>query len=353
MSKLSYPETPTVDQTDDYHGTLVSDPYRWLEDTDSQETKAWIKAQNDLTFRYLNQIPNREDIHQRLSELWDYPKQWAPIKRGDRYFQLRNTGLQNQDLLYVFGSLDDEPRLLLDPNTLSEDGTAAVVQWAASPEGRWLAYAVSESGSDWMTWRVRDVDTGDDLPEKLEWSKFSEAYWRKDSSGFYYSRYDSPESGEDYTAQNYYQKVYFHRLGEPQSQDRLIYERPDHKEWGFSAEVSADDRYLVLNVWQGTDVRNRIFYQDLAADQPVVELIPQLEAAYLFVGNDGPVFYFQTNLDAPKGRLIAVDITQPKKDFWRTILPETSDTIETIKRVNGEFIVLTPVSYTHLRAHET
>ncbi len=340
MPKLTYPQTTTTDQKDDYHGTLVSDPYRWLEDTNSQETKAWIEAQNDLTFRYLDAIPERENIRQRLSELWDYPKQWAPIKRGDRYFQLRNTGLQNQDLLYVFRSLEDIPRVLLDPNTLSDDGTAAVVHWTVSPDGRWLAYAVSESGSDWMTWYIRDVESGEDLLEQLEWSKFSDANWRKDSSGFYYSRYDPPDAGQDFTAQNYYQKLYFHRIGESQSEDRLIYERPDHKEWGFSAEVSEDDRYLILYVSQGTDVRNRIFYQGLSANQPVVELIPQLEATYLFVGNDGPLFYFQTNLDAPRGRLISVDITQPKKDLWQTILPETSDTIETIKRVNGEFIVL-------------
>ncbi|MGD8815172.1 MAG: hypothetical protein PVI78_11940, partial [Anaerolineales bacterium] len=340
MSKLQYPHTPTGDQVDDYHGKAVSDPYRWLEDTNADETRDWIEAQNALSIRFLEAIPERKRIQQRLTELWDFPKQWAVVRKGGRYFQLRNTGLQNQDVLYVMDSLEDEARILLDPNKLSEDGTVAMTVWSVSPDGKWLAYATSASGSDWITWRVRDVQSGKDLADVIEWSKFSDAEWRKDSSGFYYSRYEKPAPGKDYLAQNYYQKVYFHQLGDPQAQDVLVYERPDEKEWGFSAELGQDDRYLIYYVWQGTDVRNRIFYQDLESEGPVIELISDLEATYNFVGNDGPVFYLHTNQDAPLGRLIAVDVTQPEKAHWRTVIPESTDAIEVVKRIHDEFIVL-------------
>ncbi|HEY70654.1 MAG TPA: S9 family peptidase [Anaerolineae bacterium] len=348
MSKPQYPHTPTVDQVDDYHGTAVRDPFRWLEDTTSDETKAWIEAQNELSVGFLEAVPSRERIQQRLTELWDFPKQWAPARMGGRYFQLRNTGLQNQDVLFVMDSLGEDARVLLDPNALSEDGTVAMSVWSVSPDGQWLAYATSASGSDWMTWHVRDVNTGKDLPDLVEWSKFSDASWRKDSSGFYYSRYEKPDPGKDYLAQNFFQKVFFHRLGEPQSSDVLVYERPDEKEWGFAVEVGKDDKYLIYSVWQGTDVRNRIFYQELETDGPVIELIPDLEAAYNFIGNDGPVLYLHTNLDAPLGRLIAVDVTQPGKAHWRTIVPESTDAIQLVKRVHDEFIVL----YLHDAHHQ-
>ena len=210
--KLTYPTTQTIDQTDNYHGTLVSDPYRWLEDVDSPETLDWIKRQNELTYGFLKQIPVREQLRKRLTELWDYPKAQAPIKHGGRYFQLRNSGLQNQDVLFVYETLTAEPRLLLDPNTLSEDGTVALNAWEASPDGKWLAYATSASGSDWQTWHIRNVDTGQDLPEVIEWSKFSGAAWLPDSSGFFYARYDAPQAGEEFQGANYFQKLYFHHL---------------------------------------------------------------------------------------------------------------------------------------------
>jgi len=338
MPKFDYPHTVTVDQVDDYHGTLVSDPYRWLEDTDSPETRLWIEAQNKLTFGYLDTIPERELLRQRLTQLWDYPKAWAPLKKGDRYFQLRNTGLQNQDVLYVLEDLQAEPRLLLDPNTLSSDGTVALTAWEPSPDGRWLAYAISSSGSDWLTWRVRNVDTGSDLPDLVEWSKFSGAAWLQDNSGFYYARYDAPETGQEYLNANYYQKLYLHTLNTPQTHDSLVYQRPDQKEWGFGAQVSDEGRYLIINVWQGTDVRNRLFYQDLHEGGPVVELISELEASYIFLGNDGPLFYLRTDLDAPRGRIILVDIRHPDKTFWRTLVPESQDVIEAARLLQGTFI---------------
>ena len=340
MVQLTYPLTAKVDQVDDYHGTQVPDPYRWLEDTYSPETNAWIEAQNKLTFTFLEAVPERGKIQARLTELWDYPKASAPFQRSGRYFQFRNTGLQNQDVLYVQESLDGEGRVLIDPNGLSTDGTVALTSWEVSDDGCWLAYATSASGSDWMTWRVRDVNTGLDLPDLIEWSKFSGASWLPDQSGFYYSRYDAPESGKEFESTNYYQKLFFHRLGQPQTSDELVYQRPDHKEWGFYGSVSEDGRYLIIYVSEGTEVSNRLFYRDLQAGDTVVELIPEMEAEYVFVGNDGPVFFLRTNLDAPRGRLIAVDTSQPAKKNWCTLIPQTSDTLEAVTMVNHQFICL-------------
>ncbi|HSF80918.1 MAG TPA: prolyl oligopeptidase family serine peptidase [Anaerolineales bacterium] len=348
MAKITYPHTSTVPQVDDYHGIQVPDPYRWLEETDSPETKAWIEAQNALTFGFLEQIPARQHLRQRLKELWDFPKAWAPVRRGKHYFQLRNTGLQNQNVLYVMEGPGEVGRVLLDPNTLSEDGTVALSDWSPSADGRYLAYATSASGSDWLTWRVREVGSGEDLPDLVEWSKFSGAAWRVDGSGFYYARYDALAAGQGYTGTNYYHKLYFHRLGDAQEHDRLVYERPDQKEWGFEAAVSDDDHYLVLTVWQGTEVRNRLFYQDLERDGPVVELIPDLEAEYVFLGNDGPLLYLRTNLNTPLGSVIAVDITRPEKEHWRTIIPQTGDTLEAAIMVHDQFVAL----YLHDAYHQ-
>lgn len=338
--KAIYQKTKTVDQTDDYHGTSVADPYRWLEDVDSPETHEWIRAQNELTFSYLEKIPVRDQINKRLTELWDFAKAWAPYKYGNIYFQERNSGLQNQNVLYVSESLSAEPRILLDPNSLSEDGTVALTSFSISKDGKWLAYATSASGSDWLTWRIRNVETGKDLDDKIEWSKFSGAAWLGDGSGFFYSRYDAPDEGGEYQSTNYNQKVFLHKLNTPQSQDELIYERPDQKEWGLESGISADGHYLTLIVGQGTDVRNRFFYRDLQGENKFIELIPDLEATYEFVGNDGIRFYFFTNLDAPRGRLIAVDITKPDKANWQTILSESKAVLEGVKMVNDQFAAL-------------
>ncbi len=349
---FQYPSTAKVDQVDDYHGVRVADPYRWLEDTDSPETRAWIEAENALTFGYLQTLPARERLRQRLTQLWDFVRAWTPARRGGRYFQMRNSGLQNQNVLHVSEMLAADARVLLDPNTLSEDGTVALTGWEASPDGHWLAYATSASGSDWLTWRVRNVDTGADLPDLIEWGKFTGAAWLPDGGGFYYGRFAAPKPGEDYTGVNYFQKLYFHKRGQTQAEDRLVYERPDQKEWGFNPTVSDDGAYLVLSVWMGTDVRNRLFYQALKDDGPsgspaggsvggaIVELIPDLEASYNFVANDGPVFYLRTNLDAPRNRLIAIDVTRPEKAQWRTVIPESEDVLESVRLVHGEFVAV-------------
>lgn len=348
MIRLNYPESRKTNQVDNYHGTDIADPYRWLENVDSPETLEWVRQQNELTFGYLDKIPVRQHLRQRLTELWDYPKATAPFKRNGRYFQFRNTGLQNQNVLYVLDGLEAEPRLLLDPNTLSEDGTIALNSWEVSEDGRWLAYALSSSGSDWQKWRIRNVETGEDLPETLAWSKFSGAAWRKDGSGFYYCQYPVPKEGETYLEANYNQQLYFHKLGTEQSQDLLVYERPDHKDWGFGAIVTEDDNYLILNVWQGTDTRNRLFYQDLRNGGPVVELIADLEASYEIIGNDETTFYLKTDLDAPRGRVISIRLEDSSRDHWRTLVPQSIDTLEGASMANNEFILL----YVHDASHQ-
>lgn len=348
MTSLQYPISDQNNQTDNYHGTILNDPYRWLEDVDAPETLKWVDAQNKLTFSYLEQIPLREQIRQRLTALWDFARAQAPVKRGGYYFQLRNSGLQNQDVLYVYSTLDAEPRCLIDPNTLSADGTIAMSSWEASPDGRWLAYATSASGSDWLTWHVRDVTNGEDLPDLIQWSKFSEAAWLPDSSGFYYAAYDSPPPGQEYEGTNYYQKLYLHKLGEYQAPDELVYSRPDEKEWGFSPKVSEDGRFLIISVWQGTDTRNRVFYKNIQTQESIVELLPDLDAGYQFIGNDNEMFYFRTDLDAPRGRLIGININTPDKNTWLTIIPEGEDVLEGITMVNDQIVSL----YMHHAHHE-
>jgi len=347
MQKIDYPKSPTGTQVDNYHGTPIADPYRWLEDVDAPETLEWIKNQNEVTFKYLAQIPARDRLRKRLTELWDYPRAMTIHHRGQRYFQFRNSGLQNQDAMYVMGDPLDPGHVLLDPNALSEDGTVALNSWSVSEDGNWLAYAVSVSGSDWMEWHIRSVSSGDDLPEKLEWSKFSGAAWVHDNSGFYYCRYAAPAEEEVYQEANYNQTVYFHRLLTEQNADELVYSRLDQPEWGFYPEVSKDGHFLVMSVSQGTDTRNRLFYKDLQRDGKVIELIPDLEAAYFFIGSDENIFYFQTDCNTPKGSLLAIDLNHPEPSQWKTLIPEGADTLESVTIIHDQFVAV----YLH-DAHE-
>ena len=340
MKGIDYPNSKKTDQTDDYHGTIVADPYRWLEDVDSTETLEWIKKQNEVTFSFLEQISSRDVIRNRLTELWDFPKAYAPQKHGQRYFQMRNSGLQNQDVLHIADRFDGPWHVLFDPNTLSDDGTVALTGWNASKDGSKIAYATSISGSDWLTWRVRDVSTGKDLPDVIEWSKFSEAAWLTDGSGFFYAKYDEPKQNEAYNGLNLNQKLFLHILGISQSEDELILHRPDQPEWGFSPRISDDGFFLILHVWQGTDARNRLFYKTLNQDDVFIELINDLEANYEFVGNDGPVIYLRTDYEAPRGKLIAIDTRKPQKENWVTIIPESKDVLETVRMGKNQFVVI-------------
>jgi len=336
---MQYPNTNKVDQVDNYHGVEVPDPYRWLEDPDSEDTKAWVDAQNEVTFGYLNDIAIRDKLKERLTKLWNYEKFGIPYQEGDRYFYFKNNGLQNQSVLYTLNDLNDEPRVLIDPNTLSEDGTVALSGIAVSDNGEYLAYGLSTSGSDWQEWKVRDIDTGEDLDDHLKWIKFSGASWTKDHAGFFYSRYDEPNEATQYEDVNYYQKLYYHRLGTPQSEDVLIYSRDDEKEWGFNGYVTEDGRYLIIHVRKGTDPKNLIFYKDLQNPHAeVVELINNFEASYSFIDNENNIFWLQTDLDAPKSRVIAIDINNANKENWQEIIPQSNETLESVGLLNNQFV---------------
>ncbi len=336
---LHYPDTHKIEQVDDYHGVAIADPYRWLEDPDSDETKAWVEAQNQITFGYLQQISVRDAIQKRLTQLWDYEKYSSPFKEGNRYFYFKNDGLQNQSVLYTLNALDDEPRVLLDPNKLSDDGTVALSGLSISEDGAWMAYGLSTSGSDWQEWRVREIETGEDTSDRLQWIKFSGASWTHDHKGFFYSRYDEPNEKTKLEDANYFQKLYYHRLGTDQSEDVLIYDRPDQKEWGFQGGVSEDGQYLIVSVWLGTDPRNLVFYKDLSnPNAPVVELISEFEASFSFVDRAQNLFWFQTDLDAPRGRVIAIDVTQPDRQHWQEVIPQSAETLESVGILNQQFV---------------
>ncbi|HKW50993.1 MAG TPA: prolyl oligopeptidase family serine peptidase, partial [Candidatus Eisenbacteria bacterium] len=340
---LQYPAARKSDVVDDYHGTRVPDPYRWLEDPDSPESRAWIEAQNRLTAAYLAEIPARPTIRERLTKLWNYPKYGSPFRKAGRYFFLKNDGLQNQSVLYKQASLAATPETLLDPNTLSEDGTVALSTLAVSDNGRLLAYGTAASGSDWEEFRVRDVVAGRDLPDHLKWIKFSGASWTKDGAGFFYSRYPEP-ADKALTDVNRFQRLYYHRLGTDQAQDVLVYERPDQPDWGMNAEVTDDGRYAVLTVWLGTDRRNRVYFRDLKDPKhpqitgEVVRLLDDFDASYAFVGNDGPVFYFLTDLDAPRKRVIAIDTRHPARGRWRELIPQGQDVLDGVQIIHDTFV---------------
>jgi prolyl oligopeptidase len=334
-ARLSYPDTPRTDQTDETFGVEVPDPYRWLEDLNAEATRDWINAQNGLTESVLATVPQRERIHARLTALWDYERWSIPSKVGDLYAYFRNTGLQNQSVLMVTPDLAQPGRVLLDPNTFSDDGTVALSGLAFSDDGALLAYSTSASGSDWKEWHVRDVVTRQDLMDVVRWSKFSGASWRRDGSGFYYSRFDEPASATQFKDTNYFHKLYFHRLGTPQSTDLLVYECPDHKDWSVNGYATEDGCYVVIDLSQGTDPNNGIVVNELAAGTFTI-LCPEGQARHNYVGNDGATFYFLTTLDAPRGRVVAIDLAGGPR---REIVGETADPLSDVSLFGERFIM--------------
>lgn len=335
---LHYPLTRKEDVTENIHGVDIADPYRWLEDDHSEDTKAWVKAQNEVTFGYLEKLPMRDRVQSRLKEMWNYERVGMPSRRGGRWFFSHNSGLQNQSVLMTADSLDAEGKVLLDPNAMSADGTTSLTDSEPSEDGQLIAYAVSEAGSDWTTIRVREIASGKDREDVIRWVKFSGISWLKDSSGFFYSRYDEPAAGAALTAKNEFHKLCFHKLGTPQSADTIIYERKDEPKWGFGGSVTEDGQYLIIQVWLGTEPKNRVFYKRTAAlDAPAVELLNDYDARYEFIDNDGPVFYFRTDLNAPCFRVIAIDTTQPQRGNWRIIVPEVPKVLlEDVATVGGQ-----------------
>lgn len=340
-SKLAYPPTRKMDLAEDYHGTSVADPYRWLEDDRAPETEAWVKAQNAVTMPFLQAIPAREKIKARLTKLWDYEKYGLPAREGNRYFYSKNDGLQNQAVLYVADALDAPPRVLLDPNALSKDGTVALSGSAITEDGSLMAYGLAKAGSDWVEWRVKDVATGNDLPDLIQWVKFSGASWTKDKQGFFYTRYPEPAPGAELKGENYFAKLYYHKLGTPQGEDVLVWENPQDKLQRASGWVTEDGKYLVITVGKGTDDKYKIFYKELAkglAEAPTVELAGDFDYDYTFLGNIDATFYFRTNRDASRGRVIAIDLAHPEPAAWKEIVPEAPETLEAAGLVGGKLV---------------
>ncbi|MEQ8675705.1 MAG: prolyl oligopeptidase family serine peptidase [Aggregatilineales bacterium] len=347
VSKFSYPETKKGDVVDDYHGTLVPDPYRWLEEHDSPQTIAWGDAQNALTFDYLAELPARPFIHERLTALWNYAKYGLPTKREGWVFVDINDGLQNQPVLYKQKGFDGEREVLLDPNTLSDDGTVALMNQSFSKDGKLLAYSTSSGGSDWQLIRIRDVESTEDLDEVLDWCKFTGIAWLPDSSGFYYSRF--PEQEDKYSGEApFNNKLYFHKAGTPQSDDKLIYERPDKPELSFYPFITDDEQYLVLYVGHAAVQRNRVYYRRLDSDGDFIRLIDDPDAQYSPLTTRGSTLYLQTDSDAPKGRVVAVDLNAPERENWKTIAPESDDVIANTYVVNGQIVIL----YMHNAHHQ-
>ncbi len=341
----TYPPARQGDVTDNYHGTIVADPYRWMEDAGSDETVDWVTAQNKLTADFLN-TPARETFKQQLTDRWDYPRYSLPYKKGNRYFFLKNEGLQAQYVWYMQKTLDSEPEIILDPNSFSDDGTIAVSSTAFNKDGTLLAYALSERGSDWQEFHVCKLDTGEDYDEVLYWCKFTGVAWEHDNSGFYYNRY--PETTtvapEDYYN---YNRLYRHTLGTPQSQDELVYEHPDDKELGLSPKITYDGKYLLLNIWHGTDRENRIYYREVDSQGDFIRLLDEADAGYHFIYNVGTRFYFKTDLDAPRGRVIAIDIKQPDRSHWDEIIPQQDDVLSSVRVVNNHLVT----AYSHDAYH--
>ena len=345
-----YPPAPPGPVVDDYHGEKVADPYRWLEDLDSAPTRAWIEAENKLTFDFLATLPQRAVFHERLTRLWNYPRFSLPFKEGGQYFFTKNDGLQNQAVLYVQAVRGAAPRLLLDPNTLARDGTVALTATAVSHDGQWLAYGTAAAGSDWNEFRVRSIATGKDTADVIRWVKFSDPSWTRDSQGFFYSRFPEPKVDRD-TGKTFselaHQKIYYHRLGTPQADDPMILEIADQPKWFVNASATEDGRYAVVSIGRGDSDNNLLRVIDLgdpaapAVAAPATGLVETWNAKYQVVGNLGPVLYVQTNLDAPRWRLVAVDTRAPAAANWKTIVPEGTDTIDSAAVIGGRLVVLT------------
>jgi prolyl oligopeptidase len=312
-----------------------------MEDIDSPATRAWVEAEGKLSRDYLNAIPGREAIAERLKQIWNFER-WSPPEHHGRYwFYTHNDGLQNQSVTFATTDPGTAGRVLLDPNTLSKDGTVALRETAISDDGRLFAYALSDAGSDWQIWHVRNVDTGADLPDEIHWSKAGGGSWRKDSSGFYYTSYDAPKDGDLLKAANKYEKLFFHKLGTPQSQDKLVYTRSDDPDWFVGGAVTDDGHYLVVQANHGDEVQNTLLVQDLSAggaEAPIKAIIPKPTAVHTFIGNVGATLYVLTDDGAPRYKVVAIDLSKPEPAHWRTVVPEGADTLDSVTLVGGQLV---------------
>jgi prolyl oligopeptidase len=343
--RLQYPASKKGDVVDDHHGTSIADPYRWMEDLTAADTKTWIGAQNALTRAYFETLPHRETLKRRITELWDYPKVSLPFREGGRIFYRKNSGLQKQSVLYMRRSLGAPPKVVLDPNTLSPDGSTAVFGTAPSPDGKLIVYALSEGGADWQTLRVRDLTTMRDLSDAVRWVRFSGVEWTNDGKGFFYSRYPEPPKGKKLEAALTGHSLYYHRIGTPQSQDKLIYERKDMPTWITYGDVSEDGKYLVIFFSRGADPRNRLYVKMLGdpmepnINAPVKPLVEDDDAEYTYFGNAGTTFFVRTDKAAPNRKVISFDVRDPAPEKWRTILPESKNAIENMSMTGGRIAI--------------
>lgn len=336
QQKFEYPNFPKTDQVDNYNGVKVADPYRKLEE-DSAETKAWIESENKLTNSYLATIPQREAIKKRLTELWNYEKFSAPFKAGSHYFYYKNDGLQNQSVLYITDSVKDSGRIFLDPNKLSADGTVALSGISFTDDGKLMAYGVATAGSDRTVWRIKDVESGNDLDDVLKPNRQGGISWTKDGEGFFYSRFPETEQGGELRSQTFNQKFYFHKLGTPQSDDMLIYERPDNKEYFVGGFVTEDGEWLIINVGKGTGPQNMVYFKNLKMpDSQIKPLVSELKYDYSFIGNDNDKFYFKTDDNAPLGKIAVADT---KTGNWTDLIPEAKETLQGVDFINNQLVL--------------
>jgi len=325
---------------DDYNGTKIADPYRSLEDADAPSTRKWVEEENRLTFSWLARQPGREAIKTQLTALWNYERFGGLFKGGNRYFYSHNTGLQNQSVVYVMDSLNGPPRELLDPNTYRKDGTAALSGESVSWNGALYGYSVAQAGSDWEEWRVRNVATGKDLPDLIRWSKSGSIAWTADDRAFYYSRFPEPPPDKLLTVAALDQKVFFHKLGDPQPADQMIYERPDHPSWGVYPSIMEGSHYLLLFIYTGVEGTNLLSYKDLrAANAGIVDLITKAEHLYSPIAVAGSLLYLQTNDSAPRGRVIAIDLEHADRAHWKEIVPERAQTLESVQMADGKLLL--------------
>ncbi|MBA7540227.1 Prolyl endopeptidase [subsurface metagenome] len=347
QSGLDYPETRMSDKTDDYFGTEVADPYRWLEDDNSEETTEWVKAQNLVTFSYLERIPFREKVKERLTEVWNYPRVSAPWKDGGYYFFTKNDGLQNQSVYYMQKDLESEPELFLDPNELSEDGTVALTNFELSKDGKYFGYGISRGGSDWRELYVRDMATGEDMDDHIMWAKFSGISWYK--NGFFYSSYPEPKEGDVLKGENKNNKVYYHLVGTNQEEDKLIYEDPDHPEWGFYVSVTEDQKYLVLSTNESTSGNALAFKESKNESKEFTKIVSNFDNNFWALDHVNGSLLVITDYQASNYKLIAIDVNNPAEENWKDVITERPDMVLQNVTIGGDKLIASYLKDAHSR----
>jgi prolyl oligopeptidase len=336
QDKWEYPETTKQDVVDNYFGIEIADPYRWLENDTSAETEAWVEAQNKVTNAYLNQIDFRDDIRNRLEKIWDYPRTSAPYHIAGHYLYFKNDGLQNQAVLYIKDKVDGEGRVLLDPNLLSDDGTVALAGTAMSKDGKYLAYGISRSGSDWKEYYVKDVETGKDLDDEIHWIKFSGVAWY--GEGFFYSRFPEPAEGEALSGINKHSKIYYHKIGDDQSQDKLIYEDTENDSWSFSPGITDDQKYMIISVTESTS-GNGFYLKNMSDENSEIQkIVTDFENDFYVLDHINGQLLVMTNYMAPKYKLIAIDPENPERENWKDIIPEKEYVLGSVTPIGGKLI---------------